>query len=270
MALPFKERLAKGEPVFGSFAFLASPDIVEIMGLAGFDYVIIDLEHSPKDWSAVANMIRAAELHGMAALIRVRENSEKSILEALELGAAGIVLPFVQSADDIVRAARAMNYPPRGMRGTCTLTRAARYGGVRATFLEHSQQQNERVVLIAQIEDKLGVDNIQDILACEPGIDALIVGRSDLASSLGRPGQVEDPLVLAATDQVIRAARLHKRAVPSGIGLYSPQEAGKWVEAGVGLFFYSADSGMMVDAARTAAQAFKASLAQHTARVAAE
>ena len=257
----FKQRLASGEAVFGSFAFLACPDIVEIMGMAGFDYVIIDLEHSPKDWSSVANMIRAAELYGMATLIRVRENTEKAILEALELGATGVVLPFVQSANDVIRAARSSNYPPLGMRGTCTLTRAARYGSLRSSFIDHSQVQNDKVVLIAQIEDRLGVENIQEILNCDPGIDALIVGRSDLASSLGKPGQVEDPMVLKATDEVIKAAREHKRSIPSGIGLYAPSEAGKWVDKGCGFFFFSADTAMMAEITRNAAKAFKTALA---------
>jgi 2-keto-3-deoxy-L-rhamnonate aldolase RhmA len=97
MTAHLKQRLATGEYAFGSFAFLPSPDVVEIMGLAGFDYVIIDLEHSPKNWETVANMVRAAELHGMAPLIRIRENGEKTILEALELGAAGVVVPFLHT-----------------------------------------------------------------------------------------------------------------------------------------------------------------------------
>lgn len=265
-----KRRLAAGETVFGSFAFLPSPDIVEIMGFAGFDYVIIDLEHSPKNWDQVANMIRAAELHGMAPIVRVREIGEKNILEVLELGAEGIVLPFVQTPDDVAKAARALNYPPRGMRGACTLTRAAQYGGLRAEFIAHTQRQNADLVLIAQIEDGLGVQNIDAILACDPGIDALIVGRSDLASSLGRPGQVDDPIVLEATHRVIDAAGRHARRVPSGIGVYSPQEAAKWIDAGCRLFFYSADTAMLLNAARTAAQDFKTTVQDQAAHRAAQ
>jgi 4-hydroxy-2-oxoheptanedioate aldolase len=265
-----KQQLASGKSVFGSFVFLPSPDIVEIMGFAGFDYVIIDLEHSPKNWDHVANMIRAAELHDMAPLVRIRENSEKAILEVLELGAAGVVVPFVQTADDVVKAARAMNYFPKGMRGTCTLTRAARYGGLRSEFIPHTQRQNDRLVLIAQIEDTQGVENIQEILACEPGIDALIVGRSDLASSLGVPGQVEDPTVLQATRHVIEAAQKNKRSVPSGIGLYSPNEAPNWIDAGCRLFFYSADTALLLNAATAASDAFKSAVQQHSTAVAAE
>lgn len=271
MRKSLKERLVAGESVFGSFAFLPSPDIVEIMGLAGFDYVMIDLEHSPKDWEAVQNMVRAAELHGMAALVRVPENSEKTILQVLELGVQGIVIPFVQSADDVRRAVKAMNYAPKGERGTCTLTRAARYGGLRAAFIEHTQKVNNQLVLVAQVEDKKGVDNIAEIVAVDPGVDVMMIGRSDLASSLGRPGQVDDPLVLEATRKVIDAARLRKpAAIPSAVGLYTPDEAPKWIDAGCRFFFYSSDTAMMLNAASGAWRAFKAAMSSNAGRVAAE
>lgn len=251
----FKTRLRRGDALFGTFTFLSSPDIVEIMGLAGFDYVIIDLEHSPKNWSDVANMIRAAELHGMAPLVRIRENSEKAILEVLELGAAGVVVPFVQSVDDVARAVRAMNYAPKGSRGTCTLTRAARYGGLRAGFVEHSQLQNDNLVLIAQIEDQLGLNAVDDIVGCDPGIDGLIVGRSDLASSLGVPGLTDDPRVIVASETLVRSAR--RRGVAAGIGVYRPSEAERWIQLGCNLFFYSADTAMLLNAATTASADFR-------------
>lgn len=255
MTETLKAKLRSGAPVFGTFAFIASPDIVEIIGYAGFDYVIIDLEHTPKNWGDVVNMIRAAELRGLSALIRIRENTEKSILEALELGAAGVVLPFVQSAGDVEKAVRATNYAPKGARGTCTLTRAARYGGLRAEFIAHAQRQNENLVIIGQIEDRIGVERIDEIVGCDPGLDALIVGRADLASDLGEPGQVEAPSVLAATRQVIEAAR--RSSVAPGIGVYSPAEANKWIDAGCNLFFYSADTTLLLNAAAAANRDFR-------------
>ena len=264
-----KARLAAGEAVFGSFVFLPSPDIVEIMGLAGFDYVIIDLEHSPKSWDAVANMIRAAELHGVAPLVRVRENSEKEILEVLELGAEGVVVPFVRSADDMRRAAAAMHYPPLGSRGTCTLTRAARYGGLRSAFVEHTQRQNERLVMVAQIEDAAGVDNIGDILDCDPGADVVMIGRADLASALGCAGQVDDPRVVQATRQIIDAARNHaRRSIRTGIGIYAPNDAAQWIDCGCRFFFYSADTLMMLNAATAAQQSFRTAITAHEATAA--
>lgn len=268
MKKSLKQRLAAGESVFGSFAFVPSPDIVEIMGLAGFDFVIIDLEHSPKDWDTVTNMVRAAELHGMAPLIRVPENSEKTILQVLELGIEGIVVPFVQTADDVRRAVKAMNYAPKGERGTCTLTRAARYGGLRSAFIEHTQKLNDQLVLVAQVEDVQGVENIASIVGVEPGLDVMMIGRSDLASSLGRPGQVDDPVVIDATRKVIETSR--QRSIPSGIGLYTPDEAPKWIDAGCRFFFYSSDTAMMLNAASSAWRGFKAAIAGHASRAAAE
>jgi 2-keto-3-deoxy-L-rhamnonate aldolase RhmA len=228
------------------------------MGFAGFDYVIIDLEHSPKNWETVANMVRAAELHEMTALIRVAENSEKSILAALEIGAGGIVMPFVETEADVAKVTRAAYYGPLGARGTCTLTRAAHYGGLRAEYIEHTQRLNRDVVIVAQIESPAGVKNIDSIASCKPGIDAVIIGRSDLASALGHAGQTENPAVIESTHDIIEACKRHH--VPSGIGLYAPQEAAKWIEAGCGLFFYSADSALLLNAAKGAFDGFQAVL----------
>lgn len=255
-----KQKLARGEPVFGSFAFLPSPDIIEIMGLSGFDYVIIDTEHSPKSWEIITNMIRAAHLHGVDALVRVSENSPSAILAALEVGADGIVVPFVETAVDIERAVRAMNYAPVGDRGTCTLTRAAKYASLRQDFLAHTRLQNDRLMLVAQIETQAGVDNFNEILDCSPGMDAFFVGRADLASSLGKPGMADDPQVLELTDKLIATARQHPAGVASGIGLYAPDEARKWLNAGCRLFFYSADTAMLTNEARRAAAGFRAAV----------
>jgi 4-hydroxy-2-oxoheptanedioate aldolase len=123
---------------------------------------------------------------------------------------------------------------------------------------------------VAQIEDRQGVENIEEILACDPGIDALIVGRSDLASSLNVPGQVEDPAVIAATHRVITAARNAPRRVSAGIGIYGPQEASKWIEAGCQLFFYSADTAMLLNATTAAADAFRAAAGAPAIKSAAE
>src|SRR4051794_5124903 len=121
-------RLRRGEPVLGTFLFLPSEDAAEAVARTGIDFVIIDMEHSPKDWRTIGNMIRAAELVGVAPLVRVPTINEQSILHALEVGAAGIVLPFVETAEDVERAVLAAKYPPHGARGVCTMTRAAHYG----------------------------------------------------------------------------------------------------------------------------------------------
>ena len=261
MRSPFKARLAAGEPLFGSFVFLPSPDVVEIMGIAGFDYVIIDLEHSPKNWETVGNMVRAAELHAMTPLIRVKENSDKQILEALELGAKGIVLPYVQSAAELTQAARAIRYAPEGTRGTCTLTRAARYGSLRSEFADHTRRMNNEIVLIALIEDMIGATAVPEMLECSPGADCFLVGRSDMAASLGHPGQAEHPAVLAATDRIVKSVVAHPSSAQVGMGLYAPEEASRWLDNGCRVLFYSADTALMLRAATQATEAFKAGAA---------
>ncbi len=245
-----KERIAGGDVTIGTFAFLGSPDMVEILALAGMDYIIIDTEHSPKDWSMLQHMIRAANLHKLPVLIRVSENSEKLILQCLEIGADGLVIPFVQTGADAERAARAMYYPPHGNRGTCTVTRMTGFGAHRSGFLDHCRAQNDRLVLFAQVEDQAGVENIDAILEAQPGVDAVVVGRSDLASSSGVPGPVEAPEVLAATDQVIAAAGRAKRRAAIAMGIYTADEIAVWKAKGCTVFFAPSDGILMYNAAK--------------------
>ena len=259
--MTLKSRLTQGEPVFGTFVFLPSPAVVEVLGLAGMDYVIVDLEHAPKDWETVENMIRAAELHGVAPLVRVSGNDEKEILQALELGAEGIVVPFVQTGKDARAAAAAMKYAPAGRRGTCTLTRAAGYGSLRASFVEHSERQNGRVVCVALVEDPIGVENIDDILAAEPGPDVIMVGRADLAASLGYPGKVDAPAVLEATERILAA--IECRPIPgctAAVGVYGPDDAPAWLAKGVRCFFYSSDGLILHDAVKATVDRFHAAV----------
>lgn len=254
-----KQRIARGDILIGSFAFLGSPDVVEILALAGMDYVIIDTEHSPKDWGMIQHMIRAANLHDLPVLIRVAENAEKLILQCLEIGADGIVLPFVQDAADAERAARASFYPPMGERGTCTVTRMTGYGARRATFLDHCRAENDRLVLVAQVEDRKGIDNIDAIIAAPPGIDAVLVGRSDLAASFGHPGNVEAGEVLAATDRVIDAVASAARPVAIAMGIYTHDEVVRWKAKGCTVFFAPSDGLLMYNAARSWLHSLKGS-----------
>lgn len=244
-----KQRIANGEKLVGTFVFLPSPALVEIIGYAGFDFIILDMEHSPKDWSTVEHMIRAANLHKLPVLVRVSENSEKLILQCLEIGASGIVLPFVQSAAQVTYAANAVYYPPVGRRGTCTVTRMTGYGAQRQDFLAHCRRQNDRLVIVAQIEDVAGADNIAEIVAADPGIDVVLLGRSDLASALGAPGQVEDPKVLAASEKMLDAIRKSPRRVAASVGAYTAGEVERWAAKGCTIFFAASEGLIFYNAA---------------------
>jgi len=258
MRKPLKARLMANEPVMGSLAFLSSADVVEILAVTGFDYVIVDLEHSATNTETAIHMVRAAQLHGMAPLIRVRENSEKLILQALEMGAEGVVVPFVQSARDVSLAARALRYAPAGVRGTCTASRSSKYGTLRPTFADHVRKANDEVVLVALIEDMTGVKAIDEIVNCDPGVDAVLLGRSDLSASIGCIGQWNHPEVVEATKRVIEAVKVSSRRVVAGMVLGGPDETEKWIGEGCHFITYGTDSDLLLHAAMQSRRAFQA------------
>ncbi|MEN9776170.1 MAG: hypothetical protein RL322_3240 [Pseudomonadota bacterium] len=249
MTLALKARIARRDPLIGTFVFLPSPEVIEILALSGMDYVIIDMEHSPKDWQTLQHMIRAADIHRLPVLIRVRAIDPKLILQCLEIGAEGIVLPFVQQAADVMTATAAAFYPPTGTRGTCTLTRMTGYGARRSEFLQYCRDQDQRVVIVAQVEDPIGVNNIDSIVAVTPAIDAILVGRSDLASAFGQPGQVDARPVLDATDRIIETAHRRPDGPAVAMGLYTPEEREYWHAKGCTMFFGASDGAILHRAA---------------------
>ena len=246
--ISIRARVRAGERLFGSFVFLPSPGAVEILGRAGLDFVIIDQEHSPKSWETVENMVRAADVCGMAALVRIGQNSDQEILHALEVGASGIVVPFVESADAVCRAASAMRYAPEGRRGTCTQTRAAGFGAYRRDFIELARRTNRELLLVGLVESVRGIDSIDEMIAVDDGLDVVIVGRSDLASDLGVPGQTDHPQVADATDRLLSRLK-DSRGAQAGMAIYSAAEAARWTAKGCTFFAFSSESGMLFEAA---------------------
>lgn len=237
-----KHLMRNGRPAIGTFCFLSEPAIVDMAGLAGFDFVIIDQEHAGKDLAVVEGMVRAAEAADVTPLVRVRETDEKAILQLLEMGAQGIVVPCIDSPETARLAARSMRYPPEGIRGTCRSTRAASYGMQSHQFEEHMRRCNEELLLVGLIEDKKGVEQIDAILA--EGFDVCFLGRADLSSSLGVPGQLDNPDVLAAVDRVLTAT---KRAnCVAGNITFSASEAKKMVDEGYLFIVYSTDTQILM------------------------
>jgi 2-keto-3-deoxy-L-rhamnonate aldolase RhmA len=245
-----KHLLRAGRPAVGTFCFLPEPGIVDIAGLAGFDFVIIDNEHSGKDFQAIEAMVRAAEVVDMTPLVRVPEADEKTILQMLELGAQGIVVPYVNSPDKARLAAQATRYPPEGIRGTCRSTRAASYGLHMSRFAEHMRTCNEELLLVGLIEDKKGVEQIDAILA--EGLDVCFLGRADLSSSLGFLGQLDHPEVAAAVAHVLAAVK--RRDCVAGNAVYSAAEAKKCVDQGYRFLVYATDTQILMNALQSAAE----------------
>lgn len=178
--------MREGKLSIGAYAGLADPQIVEIIGLAGFDSVFIDMEHTGFDLPLIGEMIRAAELAGVTSMVRVPDNDAKLILRVLEMGAEGIVIPHVDGVEGAKRAVDAVRYPPLGKRGGAGGTRAARFGAI--PWKEHVQQSNEEILLSVMTEDEKGINDIEKIAALD-GIDLVAIGPTDLSEALG----IRDP-----------------------------------------------------------------------------
>lgn len=214
-----KEKLAKGEVVLGTFMFTYSPTVMEILGHSGFDFVIVDTEHAPtgiNDTITLEHIIRAAEVSGTVPLVRIPERSKVMSQKALDAGAKGIVIPFIQTKEDAEEAVKDANYPPLGHRGSCFLTRPTGYS---AKFTpDYWDSANENILVVPLIEDQIGLDNIDEILSV-PGIDFIFFGGRDYSMSCGF-SQVNNPVTNNARDLLIK--KCNEYNVPMANFLYSP------------------------------------------------
>lgn len=246
----FVRLTAEGRPILGCFSFLPSPQVVEVLALGGLDFVIVDREHSPAGWQTVEEMIRAAEARGISALVRVGSNSREEILHALECGADGVVIPGISSAEQAAEAVRAMRYPPLGERGACPDTRAARYGS--SDYPAFRLAANESRFLVLLIESAGAFEEIEAIAGAAGPATAYMLGRSDLAASLGCFGDPTAPQVAQAAREFVR--RLHDVDPDSiiGMGLYEPAEAKLWYEEGCRFFWLGADASLFRRSVATA------------------
>ena len=248
----FLSLVRSGRSVLGCFAFTSSPAIIEMIALAGFDYVVIDMEHSAKSWPDVENLVRSAEVRGMPALVRVAENSESDIRIALECGADGIVVPGIGSVDDASKAFQAMRFSPVGLRGACPLSRAASYGPTDYSAFTDSSNKERALVLL--IEDISAARSISDIMATVDENVCYMVGRSDLASSLGLLGNPGQATVVEAARQFVADVKACQPEAAVGMGLYSPSEIAMWKDEGCKFFWYGADVSIFLQAARRIVQ----------------
>jgi 4-hydroxy-2-oxoheptanedioate aldolase len=200
--------LALGTHVGG----IADPQIVEIIGLAGFDAAFIDMEHTSYDLHDVQLAVMAAERAGITPIVRTPGFDPAFILRLLDMGVQGIQVPHVSNAETAREAVKAVRYPPLGERGMAAGSRAADYG--RIPLVEHMAQSNREISLACMIEDMEAVERIDEIAAVE-GVDLLAVGPSDLSRSLGVSGQPDHPRLVAAIDRV-------REAVKKGAGARRP------------------------------------------------
>ena len=188
-----KEKVGRGEVVFGTIHGFPTPDMVRFLANAGYDWLFIDAEHDPISPETVVRLAEACQLHGMTPFVRVPENTHGTILRFLEAGAMGIVVPHLNTADEARALVDAVRYGPSGRRGAGSTSRVANFG-LTQTPAEYFDRADREVWAWGVIEEECGISNLDEILAVE-GLDVLGVGPGDLAMSLGMRGQAWAPRV---------------------------------------------------------------------------
>jgi 2-keto-3-deoxy-L-rhamnonate aldolase RhmA len=210
-----KASLREGRFTLGSWISLGHAAIAEIMARAGFDWLVIDLEHSAIGIELAAELIRIIDLCGVPPLVRLTSNDPDQIKRVLDAGAHGIVVPMVNTRAEAERAVAATRYAPAGFRGV-GLSRAQGYG---ARFKEYLQWQADGPIVIVQIEHRDAVDRLDEILTV-PGVDGFIIGPYDLSCSMGIPGQFEHAKYLDAVRRIREAGK--RIGSPAGLHIVEP------------------------------------------------
>lgn len=237
----FKDKLRSGKAQIGTIVSLAPPSVTECLSQLGYDWLWIDLEHSPMSLEQVQTILTAKQSE-CAGLVRVPNNEDEWIKRVLDLGADGIIVPHVSTRHDALRAVKSAKYPPQGER-SFGAGRAHTYG----MDASHQERANDLTCVVVQIEDREAVKNIDEIITVD-GIDGIIIGPYDLSGSFGKLGQVGDSQVQAAIDQVLAACR--KRNMPAGIFALLPEQAKKHLDAGFTLVAVGVDLHTLWTAAR--------------------
>lgn len=237
-ALSFKERVRTGELLAGPFVKTTSHQAVEIVGAAGFDFMVVDAEHAPFDRHHLDLAALAARSTGTPALVRVPESTAREILNALDLGFDGVLAPHALSGEGAEQVARASRYR-NGARGISNSPRAGGYGT--ATIAEHIARSDREATVICQIEDLAAIQALPELVAATD-VDAYLIGRADLAVSCG-VDDIRHPSVQRAVDHTVQACLAAHKTV--GIFVGNPDEIPLWADAGVRLFIVGSDQAML-------------------------
>jgi 2-keto-3-deoxy-L-rhamnonate aldolase RhmA len=240
-------RVASGATVYGTFLGLGSALAAEACALAGFDWLLVDLEHGGGDESTLLSQQLAADVHGVPMLVRVESTDRIRAGRVLDLGAAGIVFPRIESPSQAEQAIRHLHYPPLGDRGVATYNRACGFG----LHPEVLETANEQIVSILQIESRQAVERVEEIAAV-PGIDALFIGPRDLSHDLGVPGDTRAPVFQEALTRVLTAADAAE--IATGILAPDADTAGRYADRGLRFIGIGSDATLLTLAGKHAVE----------------
>ena len=241
MELPanaFKRGMAAGRAQIGLWSSLSSNYSVEAIAGAGFDWLLLDTEHSPNDLESVLGQLQAASAYPTSAAVRIAINDAVLIKRYLDIGVQTLLIPMVNTADEARAAVAATRYPPAGIRGIASTTRANRFGRVP----DYARRAAEELCVLVQVETKPALDQLEAICAVE-GVDGVFIGPADLHASMGYPGEVANPAVLPLIEEAMRRIRKAGKAP----GYLSPVEADckKMLAAGCLFCAVGADVGLL-------------------------
>jgi 4-hydroxy-2-oxoheptanedioate aldolase len=240
----FKKNIQE-RAVFGPFSKTCDPAFIEVMGYAGFDFVILDLEHGPNSVQTLQNLIRAAQVSGIFPIVRVKEEPFSVIGEVLDIGAGGIQVPQITKPEEAHKVMQLAKFAPQGMRGVCRFVRAANYSSM--DRFQYFKQANEALIVL-QLEGEKAITNIDAILDVA-GIDIIFIGPYDLSQSLGVPGQVDHPEVEKSMKGIVE--KCVQKDVVVGTFVDTIENAQKWKKLGIKYISYSVDVGIFCERCST-------------------
>ena len=253
MELPqnsFKRALKAGKAQIGLWSSLSSSYTVEVIAGAGYDWILLDMEHSPNDLESLLAQLQAAAPYATTPIVRVPWNDMVTIKRVLDVGAQSILVPYVSTAEEAKSAVAYTRYPPAGVRGVAGTTRATRFGRIPG----YAKKAHEELCVLVQVETKQGLDNLEAICAVE-GVDGVFIGPADLHASLGYTGETANAAVMPMIEEAMRRIRKGGKAP----GYLSPVEADakKMLAAGALFVAVGADVGLLARGAEALREKFR-------------
>jgi len=246
----FKLGLAEGRQQIGLWCSIPGSFTAEALAVTGYDWLLLDTEHSPNEVTDVLAQLQAVAPYAVSPVVRPAANDVVLIKRFLDLGAQTLLIPFIQTAAEAAAAVAATRYPPQGIRGVAGLTRATRFGKAAG----YAARASEELCLLVQVETRAALAEIEAIAAVE-GVDGIFIGPSDLAASLGHPGDTAHKDVVAAVEDAIR--RIRRAGKPAGILTLDPAFARRCIELGASFTAVGVDLSLLLTSAEALSREFR-------------
>jgi 4-hydroxy-2-oxoheptanedioate aldolase len=246
----FKRAIRAGKPQIGLWSTLSSSYTVEVVAGAGFDWLLLDTEHSPVDIENLLTQLQAAAPYASHPIVRIPWNDMVTVKRVLDIGAQTLLVPYVQNVEEARNAVAHTRYPPAGVRGVAGTTRATRFGRVK----DYAKRAHEEICVLVQVETQSALQNIEAICGID-GVDGVFIGPADLHASLGHAGETANPKVKPMIDDAIR--RIRKTGKAPGILTPNEADARHWLECGALFVAVGSDAGILARGADALAAKFK-------------